>query len=416
MKKLNRKQKLIIIIAIITIIVIIGIVVGANAIRVGIANSKYESSNSDSSNSNLLPEYIKKGITLGGVTGTLEDLDTSDATATEWDIAYGKTAYVKGEKITGLFVPRSNLKVGDYVEYTPDTASDYSIASNVSGYTSNQIISQDTSLKWRIMSVNDDGTVDLVSDKSTNESISLSGAVGYNNAVYLLDEASSKLYSNSELEVVARNIKVEDYEKKLNSKGNEAIKNFTDSGTALKVGQTRYTGKFFSYSFDPPREIYPYYPALYEQEKGAGINSTTVSQDGAERSDRYYTSPTTQGAQVSTSGLTATQTGYRVNATDLKSYFDDEEFYNLIFNEDTFIFSSRYTNCSPINEIYSYEQINWGLYIYSNGGGIWLGWLYNTDPHSATQSRSIRPVITLNTNIQIYGGDGSAEYPYQLTK
>ena len=35
---------------------------------------------------NLKPENIKKDITVLGVTGTLEDLDTSDATATTNDI------------------------------------------------------------------------------------------------------------------------------------------------------------------------------------------------------------------------------------------------------------------------------------------------------------------------------------------
>ena len=95
MKKLSKKQKLIILISIITIIVIIGIIIGANIIRTNIANGNYNSSNGSSNNGNLLPEYIKKGITLGGVTGTLESLDTSDATATAEDIAYGKTAYVR---------------------------------------------------------------------------------------------------------------------------------------------------------------------------------------------------------------------------------------------------------------------------------------------------------------------------------
>lgn len=51
--------------------------------------------------SSLVASYIKKGITVGGITGTLETLDTSDATATPEDIALGKTAYVDGVKITG---------------------------------------------------------------------------------------------------------------------------------------------------------------------------------------------------------------------------------------------------------------------------------------------------------------------------
>lgn len=53
-------------------------------------------------NANLLPENLRKGITLLGVEGTLESgVDTSDADATTSDIAHYKTAYVNGQKITG---------------------------------------------------------------------------------------------------------------------------------------------------------------------------------------------------------------------------------------------------------------------------------------------------------------------------
>ena len=49
----------------------------------------------------LLPENIKAGVVVLGVTGTYESIDTSDATATVEDLAQGKTAYVNGQKITG---------------------------------------------------------------------------------------------------------------------------------------------------------------------------------------------------------------------------------------------------------------------------------------------------------------------------
>ena len=58
-----------------------------------------------SGDSNLTPVNIKKDTTIFGVTGTLDmqggGTDTSDATATASDIAYGKTAYVNGEKVNG---------------------------------------------------------------------------------------------------------------------------------------------------------------------------------------------------------------------------------------------------------------------------------------------------------------------------
>ena len=102
MKKLSKKQKLIGFIAILLVAVIVAIVITTSIIKNNnqVANEGYAvtSANVDS---NLIANYIKKGITIGGVTGKLESLNTFDATATAEDIAYGKTAYVKGEKIVG---------------------------------------------------------------------------------------------------------------------------------------------------------------------------------------------------------------------------------------------------------------------------------------------------------------------------
>lgn len=118
-KKINKKQKCIIFIAIITILVMLVLLIGVNIIRTNTLNSTYNSANNNSSSSNLLPEYIKEGITLGGVTGTLIDLDTSDATATEEDILWGKTAYVNGKKITGIMPIKQvkDLVAGEKIKY-----------------------------------------------------------------------------------------------------------------------------------------------------------------------------------------------------------------------------------------------------------------------------------------------------------
>ena len=141
MKKLSKKQQLIILISIITIIVIIGIIIGANIIRTNIANGNYNSSNGSSNNNNLIPEYIKAGITLGGVTGTLEDLDTSDATATAEDIALGKTAYVNGIKITGTYEEKvpdltsTNTTFTPNINYWTNQNVTVNVSTTISGYT-----------------------------------------------------------------------------------------------------------------------------------------------------------------------------------------------------------------------------------------------------------------------------------------
>ena len=109
MKKLSKKQKLIGFIAILIVTILIAIIITTGIVNNNqVANEGYAATTANA-DSKLIANYIKKGITIGGITGTLETLDTSDATAKPEDIALGKTAYVKGEKITGTYVePISN--------------------------------------------------------------------------------------------------------------------------------------------------------------------------------------------------------------------------------------------------------------------------------------------------------------------
>ena len=99
----NRKKRLTILV---TVLALIGIIVGSILIRNIVVNQETKSESyfaGENANSSLIANNIKKGITIGGITGTLESLDTSDATATPEDILEGKTAYVNGVKITGTY-------------------------------------------------------------------------------------------------------------------------------------------------------------------------------------------------------------------------------------------------------------------------------------------------------------------------
>ena len=122
MKKLSKKQKLIVGIAIILVAVIIAIVITASIIKNNsqVAREGYAATSANAG-SNLIANYILNGITIGGITGKMDVLNTSDATATPEDIALGKTAYVDGKKITGTRDDREKIsKSLSYVGYYAD--------------------------------------------------------------------------------------------------------------------------------------------------------------------------------------------------------------------------------------------------------------------------------------------------------
>lgn len=399
MKKINKNQKLVILIAIATMIIIIGAVICANIIKTNIANGKYNSSNGASNNGNLLPEYIKKGITLGGVTGTLEDLDTSDATARPEDIVEGKTAYVKGKKITGTYeiFTLKDLEIGDYVEYKPDIESTYNLNSTYSGYTSNQTIKQEN-LNWRVLSINTDGTINLISATPTSQKISLGNAKGYNNGVYILNDIAANLYSNDSLGVTARSVTIEDIETGMTAEGLNYVHSFT-SAIGAKYGETK--------TYKSNR----YYPNIYAEENGSGIDlesiedpNSKVKEDGIIQSDSYYNSFTTETYLQASRSLTVTETYYD---RDMKSsYYKNDTFYNLIHSGYYWI-ASRFVYLESSRAYFGIRHINNNSFYSSS--------LFFSDRTNFNYDGGLRPVITLKSNIKIVSGNGkSPETAYQI--
>ena len=86
-------------------------------LTVAISTGYSEGSSLTLTDSNLTASNIRKGTTIFGVTGSLEEgINTSDANAVSADIRAGKTAYVNGSKVTGS-IPDVQLyqNTGDYL-------------------------------------------------------------------------------------------------------------------------------------------------------------------------------------------------------------------------------------------------------------------------------------------------------------
>jgi len=281
-----------------------------------------------------------------------------------------------------------NIKIGDSVNYTYDTASSYSLASTYSGYSSNQTIAQTTGLTWKVLNVDkENDTVDIISTNPTSSTVTFANILGYNNGPYLMNEICKAQYSNKTLGVEARSINLLDMEKHLTAAG---ITNRNACTNEVKYGTTNtYTSN-------------TKYPSLYANQKGAGpnitaANASTISQPDITKGNDPYeeskpivpkgtTEPTTSSTYGTGSPLTVTKTYYYIPINDT-NYGTAS---SILANGTTFWVASRYV------DIYS-DRASFGLRCADTcTNGLYL--FYSRGDTRGNQM-CLRPVVSLPSSL-----------------
>lgn len=97
---------------------------------------------------------------------------------------------------------KTTLALGDYVSMTP-TKSSYTTDKSKTGYSSTQTINPQELNLWRVISINDDGTVEMISEHVSSVAIYFSGQTGYQNLVGYLNVLASQ-YENSTYTIGSR--------------------------------------------------------------------------------------------------------------------------------------------------------------------------------------------------------------------
>ena len=292
----------------------------------------------------------------------------------------------------------SKYKIGDYVNYTYDTASNYVLTSATCGSSSNPTngIPQTTGLKWRILNIDEaNGTVDLISENPTDTSVYFSGILGYNNGPYLMNEICKAQYSNKTLGVEARNINLLDMEKHLTAAGIAARNGYTNG--VQQYGTTKtYTSN-------------TKYPSLYAGQKGAGVdvaeaNASSILQDHTKGNDPYgeskpiaETEPTTDNTSGTGNPLTVTQTYYNISINST-NYGDA---YKVLSNSTWYWVASRY--------VFTYSDCAYfGL---RRAGTITDGYfMFNSYGGTFTYGYRLRPVVSLSSSILSDAKDASGAW------
>ena len=297
---------------------------------------------------------------------------------------YTKEVSVTVNQFKNSILEDINIKIGDSVNYTYDSAGSYSLSSTYSGYSSNQTIAQTTGLTWKVLNVDkENDTVDIISTNPTSSTVYFKGILGYNNGPYFMNEICKAQYSNKTLGVEARNINLLDMEKHLTPTGIKSRNEYNKGdSTYAKYGTTKtYTSN-------------TKYPSLYANQKGAGPNVSSITpSDTTKGNDPYEeskpiatTEPTTDNTSGTGNPLTVTQTYYNISINDT-NYGTAS---SILVNGTPFWVAARYVGAYSGYARFGLRFADTGsngfVMFYSNGG---------TDG----DDYALRPVVSLPSSL-----------------
>ena len=225
-------------------------------------------------------------------------------------------------------------------------------------------------LGWKVLSVNSDGTVNLIANRNTGFEVSLSGINGYTNGVKALNEICSKLYGNLEINgekvISARSVNLEDF-----------------YNVTYTVSKT-YTNK---------KKIQPY------------INTLDVANGGfsKEQITEYMDISNTSGTQSSNTQMLLANTAPTIKTIDKAT----EKTTKIMMNTgNNYWLATRTAGWTWNSQTEQKEEIAGERYgmRYVRTDGNYTGYDlfgtngYNTSGTNGTQNCALRPVITVLSN------------------
>ena len=285
-------------------------------------------------------------------------------------------------------VDRTGIEVGDYINYTPDSAEAYSkskLAESITGSGGNRADLAQDKLNWQILRIYDDGSMDLIGSP-TSKDVYFSGAIGYNNGVYVMNDICESLYSKKSKGITARSINLEDMEKWLTDDvlnadgtvktkgGKTARAEYKNSASGTLYGKTKTYTRGSSYK-----------PDIYGKTEN--------------ESDKYYTTPTTNTYTGGSSSdtLEAKKTSYNIDINST-NYGDGAK---ALTASSYYWVASRWVDCDSSYADFGLRGAN--NYIFGSR-------MFNSYSHSYSVDNRLRPVVSLGSDIQVEkcSGDNSS--------
>ncbi len=290
--------------------------------------------------------------------------------------ASGKTKTHK-VSVTNYKVPTiaDKVKVGDYVEYIPDTA-EYTTDTNNTGRTSTQTLNTETK-DWRVLYVNSEtGEVLLTTNGIVNNGTYLQGKKGYFRGPTELNNICKALYSNSSLGITARSMTIEDLNKAYNYTPSEPTRYaYYPKETTFAEGDTtiEYNGKTYT------KTSHGDSTAKFYTSDGGGIEKT----DG----DGFTYREPEAGNPVY---VTQTYYGY------YNPSLSNSTVGSILGNSWGWLASP----CVGIDSSYAIFGVR-----RVDGGGVNVDFLYYSIGFTNSYSNGVRPLVSLGSMLQIDTSD-----------
>ena len=290
------------------------------------------------------------------------------------------------------------LQVGDIINYSPSGTYSWDRNYATSNSTATDTLSSSAGQsfnvsKWKVLSIDKStGKIEMVPATTPSGTVTLQGAQGYNNAVKLLNDACSSLYSDTSKGITARSITEEDF---------------------VKVGGTKWKNKRAAYTnvvkygnqYGTPHTTNKYYPTMYKNEANNVIDGTKTESGLKQSEQTSLIAKTDEGA---TNGYLNAKTSIQpyqthYNTTDYATTASLLEGYSSILlpkgSSTTYWVASR---CVLLNSSFCGFNVRIVYSGYFNAYNM-----FNSGTGVNGSSRAVFPVVSLSSQLLEKAANGT---------
>ena len=273
---------------------------------------------------------------------------------------YKKAQEDEAKLISEIGKEMNSEYVGAFVTgYNPTKKIDYVIEASTSGIDEEQKFSTEEGMKWRIWDY-DGTTLRLISDKPTEQTLTLKEKAGYNNGVWVMNEICRQCYTMDEVEgITVRNLRRSDIEAVSNYDYTKSTHEAREEEVLDEEEDLIYYGETRKYKENNQS------PAMWSNHddtwtykydkatrKGTGDKSVEIPWE------QEYEIQTETEDEGTTEEIKVTQSSYVRDITGKQGEFKDMKYYNMLFrNEKGTLFGVGYWLGTRMTDLYKSSVI-----------------------------------------------------------